>query len=98
MNHPIFVVPAQSIQVHFNAMNMQQTRILSIARPSLRLDAPTFRLLLELPGPSLALLRAAEIATPLEPIFKRPILYLGFGDCLVPSMVLSPCEVCPVPD
>lgn len=98
MNRPIFVVPAQSIQVHFNAMNMQQTRILSIARPSLRLDAPTFRLLLKLQGPSLALWRAAEIAALREHIFERPILDLGCGDGLITSMVLSRVEVGLDPD
>lgn len=79
-------------------MNMQQTRILTIARPSLRLDAPTFRLLLELQGPSLGLWRAAEIAALREHVFERPILDLGCGDGLITSLVLSQVEVGLDPD
>ncbi|TMD39910.1 MAG: hypothetical protein E6I90_15210, partial [Chloroflexi bacterium] len=43
---------------------------------SLHLDAPTFRMLLELQGPSLGLWRAAEIAVLREQEYERPVLDL----------------------
>jgi SAM-dependent methyltransferase len=64
----------------------------------LYLDAPTFRTLLELQGPSLALWRAAEIAALREQTFEPPVLDLGCGDGLVTSMVLSQVEVGLDPD
>lgn len=65
---------------------------------SLRLDAPTFRLLLELQGPSLGLWRAAEIAVLREQVYERPVLDLGCGDGLVTSFVLSKVEIGLDPD
>jgi len=64
----------------------------------LHLDAPTFRALLELQGPSLGLWRAAEIAALREQVFEPPVLDLGCGDGLVTSMVLSKVEVGLDPD
>jgi SAM-dependent methyltransferase len=64
----------------------------------LYLDTPTFRLLLELQGPSLALWRAAEIAALREQTFEPPILDLGCGDGIVTSMVLSQVEIGLDPD
>ncbi len=55
----------------------------------LHLDATTFRLLLELQGPSLGLWRAAEIAALREQAYEHPVLDLGCGDGLVTSQVLS---------
>ncbi len=60
--------------------------------PSLYLDARTFRILLELQGPSLGLWRAAEVAALREEQYERPILDLGCGDGLVTSMVWSRIE------
>jgi SAM-dependent methyltransferase len=60
--------------------------------PSLYLDARTFRILLELQGPSLGLWRAAEVAALREQQYERPILDLGCGDGLVTSMVWSRIE------
>ena len=67
------------------------------SRP-LYLDASTFRILLELQGPSLGLWRAAEIAALREQMYERPILDLGCGDGLVTSMVLSRVEIGLDPD
>ena len=64
----------------------------------LYLDAPTFRSLLQLQGPSLGLWRAAEIAALREQVFEPPVLDLGCGDGLVTSMVLSKVEVGLDPD
>jgi SAM-dependent methyltransferase len=88
MSHLIFAVPAQSIQVHFNAMDKLHVTKL----PALYLDARTFRILLELQGPSLGLWRAAEVAALREQQYERPILDLGCGDGLVTSMVWSRVE------
>jgi SAM-dependent methyltransferase len=60
--------------------------------PALYLDARTFRILLELQGPSLGLWRAAEVAALREQQYERPILDLGCGDGLVTSMVWSRVE------
>ena len=65
---------------------------------SLHLDAPTFRMLLELQGPSLGLWRAAEIAVLREQEYERPVLDLGCGDGVVTSFVLSKVEVGLDPD
>ncbi|TMD60203.1 MAG: class I SAM-dependent methyltransferase [Chloroflexi bacterium] len=65
---------------------------------SLHLDAATFRVLLELQGPSLGLWRAAEIAALREQVYERPVLDLGCGDGLVTSFVLSKVEVGLDPD
>src|SRR6266571_4121763 len=67
------------------------------ARP-LHLDAATFRVLLELQGPSLGLWRAAEIAALREQAYEPPVLDLGCGDGLVTSMVLPRVEVGLDPD
>ncbi|HLH60533.1 MAG TPA: class I SAM-dependent methyltransferase [Ktedonobacteraceae bacterium] len=64
----------------------------------LYLDAPTFRILLELQGPSLGLWRAAEIAALREQVFDPPVLDVGCGDGLVTSMVLSKVEIGLDPD
>jgi SAM-dependent methyltransferase len=76
------------------AMNCAPT---FISHP-LFLDAPTFRTLLELQGPSLALWRAAEIAVLREQFFEPPVLDLGCGDGIVMSMVLSQVEIGLDPD
>lgn len=59
----------------------------------LHLDATTFRMLLELQGPSLGLWRGAEIAALREQTFEHPVLDLGCGDGLVTSMVLPRVEI-----
>src|SRR5437763_16243007 len=64
----------------------------------LHLDAATFRVLLELQGPSLGLWRAAEIAALREQAYEPPVLDLGCGDGLVTSMVLPRVEVGLDPD
>ena len=64
----------------------------------LHLDAPAFRVLLELQGPSLGLWRAAEIAALREQVYEPPVLDLGCGDGLVTSMVLPRVEVGLDPD
>jgi SAM-dependent methyltransferase len=64
----------------------------------LYLDSPTFRTLLELQGPSLALWRAAEIAALREQSFEPPVLDLGCGDGIVTSMILSHVEIGLDPD
>ena len=64
----------------------------------LHLDAATFRVLLELQGPSLGLWRAAEIAALREQVYEPPVLDLGCGDGLVTSMVLPRVEVGLDPD
>jgi SAM-dependent methyltransferase len=64
----------------------------------LHLDAPTFRTLLELQGPSLGLWRAAEIAVLREQIYTPPILDLGCGNGLVTSFVLSKVDIGLDPD
>ncbi len=68
-------------------MNMNKMKRFSLH--PLYLDTPTFRLLLDLQGPSLALWRAAEIAALREQTFEPPVLDLGCGDGIVSSMVLS---------
>lgn len=65
---------------------------------TLYLDRRTFRTLLELQGPSLALWRAAEIAALREQTFEPPVLDLGCGDGIVTSMVLSQVEIGLDPD
>jgi SAM-dependent methyltransferase len=80
-------------------------------RPALHLDAPTFRVLFEQLGPSLAVWRAAEIAALREasgqgrpdepdfsPGFSPPILDLGCGDGLVTSLALKRVEIALDPD
>ncbi len=64
----------------------------------LHLDAATFRVLLELQGPSLGLWRAAEIAALREQVYEPPVLDLRCGDGLVTSMVLPRVEVGLDPD
>src|SRR3989440_12149132 len=64
----------------------------------LHLDAPAFRMLFELQGPSLGLWRAAEIAALREQVYESPVLDLGCGDGLVTSMVLPRVEVGLDPD
>src|SRR2546430_17590595 len=64
----------------------------------LHLDAPAFRVLLKLQGPSLGLWRAAEVAALREQVFEPPVLDLGCGDGLVTSLVLSRVEVGLDPD
>src|SRR5256886_13359904 len=64
----------------------------------LHLDAPAFRVLLELQGPSLGLWRAAEVAALREQVYEPPVLDLGCGDGLVTSMVLPRVEVGLDPD
>lgn len=71
---------------------------LPLATWPLHLDAFTFRVLLELQGPSLGLWRAAEIAALREQNFERPILDVGCGDGLVTSMALSVVDVGLDPD
>src|SRR3954449_9901652 len=70
----------------------------TIGERPLHLDAPTFRMLLELQGPSLGLWRAAEIAVLREQVYEQPVLDLGCGDGLVTSYVLSKVEVGLDPD
>ena len=59
----------------------------------LHLDTSTFRILLELQGPSLGLWRAAEIAVLREQCYEHPVLDLGCGDGLVTSLVLPHVEI-----
>ncbi len=59
----------------------------------LQLNASTFRILLELQGPSLGLWRAAEIAVLREQTYEHPVLDLGCGDGLVTSLVLPHVEI-----
>ncbi len=59
----------------------------------LHLDASTFRILLELQGPSLGLWRAAEIAALREQTYEHPLLDLGCGDGLVTSLVQPHVEI-----
>jgi SAM-dependent methyltransferase len=70
----------------------QSSTFTTINRP-LHLDAPTFRTLLELQGPSLGLWRAAEIAALREQTYPPPVLDLGCGNGLVTSFVLSRVDV-----
>lgn len=65
---------------------------------SLNLPCATFRYLLEMQGPSLALWRAAEVAALREQRYESPILDLGCGDGLVTSLVLPHVEIGLDPD
>lgn len=56
---------------------------------ALRLDAATWRTLLERLGPSLGLWRAAEVAALREQMYARPLLDLGCGDGLVTSLAIG---------
>ena len=80
-----------------NPAQLPTADICAAAR-GLHLDAATFRVLLELQGPSLGLWRAAEIATLREQVYEPPVLDLGCGDGLVTSMVLPRVEVGLDPD
>ena len=64
----------------------------------LHLPCATFRYLLEIQGPSLALWRAAEVAALREQRYALPILDLGCGDGLVTSLVLPHVEIGLDPD
>lgn len=64
----------------------------------LRLPVATFRYLLELQGPSLALWRAAEVAALREQSYEPPILDLGCGDGLVTSLALPHVDIGLDPD
>lgn len=64
----------------------------------LRLPVATFRHLLELQGPSLALWRAAEVAALREQRYEPPVLDLGCGDGLVTSMILPRVDIGLDPD
>ncbi|MBI3899848.1 MAG: class I SAM-dependent methyltransferase [Gammaproteobacteria bacterium] len=62
-------------------------------RPTLRLAASDFHILLERLGPSLTLWRAAEIAARRLQTYERPILDLGCGDGIVTSFVLPRVDI-----
>jgi SAM-dependent methyltransferase len=66
---------------------------ISTAMQPLHLNTGTFRILLELQGPSLGLWRAAEIAALREQSYEHPVLDLGCGDGLVTSLVLPHVEI-----
>ena len=73
---------------------------LALASLPLRLDAFTYRMLLEMFGPSLGLWRAAEIAALQEMVdlCERPILDVGCGDGIVTSLALPLVDVGLDPD
>ncbi len=68
------------------------TRQRGVAQP-LHLDAGTFRLLFERLGPSLGLWRGAEVAALREQQYGHPVLDLGCGDGLVPSLALPRIDI-----